>query len=336
MLLCGNLDAQPLPLHDWTPLSEDGSTLAAKDTVFLEKPCVKLDGHIVTAIWNKALNLKNFRIEFDMASGVMAGLGFRVRDEQNYQFLYFRPAYGGTGEAIQYIPIYNGALSWVFYGDYQASAEIHKMQWFHAAIEVVGDQLKVFTNGSKNPDLSVKMLRAGADRGSIMLRTLFREAYFANFAFRALPETLTDWSISEQLPAEGDYGASSVKNVAHWKSVDESGDAYVNLCRYFALPEGVVIARHVLRADSTSGKTLLFDFTGTMRIFLNGKELFHYDKQSLDLVKAGTYKIRLQLQKGDNDLVFITKGDGFIFGKGYNSVGRLQHQNWGFTAAVGD
>src|ERR1700722_6471356 len=124
MFLCGNLDAQPLPLHDWTPLSEDGSTLAAKDTVFLEKAWVKLDGHTVTAIWNKALNLKNFRIEFDMASGVMAGLGFRARDEQNYQFLYFRPGYGGTGEAVQYIPIYNGALSWVFYSDFQASADI--------------------------------------------------------------------------------------------------------------------------------------------------------------------------------------------------------------------
>jgi hypothetical protein len=336
MFLCGNLAAQPLPLHDWTSLSEDSSTVAAKDTIFLEKPCVKLDGHSVAAIWNKSLHLTNFRIEFDMASGVMAGLGFHVQDEQNYQFLYFRPGYGGTGEAIQYIPIYNGALSWVFYSEYQASADIHKMQWFHAAIEVVGDQLKVFTNGSKNPDLSLKMLRAGADRGSVMLRTLFREAYFANFTYRALPEAITDWSISEQLPAEGDYVASSVKRVAHWKSVDEAGDAYVNLCRYFARPEGVVIARHVLHADSMSDKTLLFDFTGTMRVFVNGKELFHYDKQSLDLVKAGTYKIRLPLQKGDNELVFITKGDGFIFGKGYNSMGRRQHQNWGFTAAVGD
>jgi hypothetical protein len=266
----------------------------------------------------------------------MAGLGFRVRDEQNYQFLYFRPGYGGTGEAVQYIPIYNGALSWVFYSDFQASADIHKLQWFHAAVEVVGDQLKVFTNGGKNPDLSVRLLRAGADRGSIMLRTLFKEAYFANFMYRALPETITDWDMSEQLPAEGDDRGSPVAKVKHWTAIHEPGDVYVNLCRYFERPEGVVVARHVLHADSAATRTLLFDFTGTMRVFLNDRELFHYDKQSLDLVKSCTYKIALPLQKGDNVLVFVTKGDGYIFGKGYNSMGRLQHQNWGFTAAVGD
>jgi hypothetical protein len=330
------LHAQPLPLHDWAPISEDGSTVPAKDTVFLDKPCVKLDGHSVAAIWNKTVNLKNFRIEFDMASGVMAGLGFRVRDEQNYQFLYFRPGYGGTIEAVQYIPIYNGALSWVFYGEYQAAADIHASQWFHAAIEVVGDKLTVFTNRSSHPDLSIRMLRAGAERGSIMLRTLFREAYFADIVYRALPETITDWDISEQLPADADYGESPVKKVKHWTGVNESGDAYVNLCRYFRQPEGTVIARHVLHADSAQARTLFFDFTGTMRVLLNGKELFHYDKFSLDRVEANTYKIRLPLQKGDNELVFITRGDDFIFGKGYNSLGRLQHQNWGFTAAVGD
>lgn len=330
------LTAQPLRLADWIPLSEDGSTIPAKDTVFLDKPCVKLDGHAVAAIWNKGVNLKNFRIEFDMASGVMAGLGFHVSDTQNYQFLYFRPGYGGTIEAVQYIPIYNGALSWVFYGEYQASADIHSLQWFHVAIEVTGDNLKVFTNGSSHPDMSVRMLRSNTDRGSILLRTLFKEAYFANFIYRALPETITDWDISEQLPADGLYDEDQVKKIKQWKPVNEPGDAYVNLCRYFKVPEGVVIARHTLHADSAGGKMLFLDFTGTMRVLLNGKTVFQYDKFKLDRVEAGTYRIQLRLKKGDNDLVFITKGDGFIFGKGYNSLGRLQHQNWGFITAVAE
>ena len=330
------LTAQPLRLADWIPLSEDGSTIPAKDTVFLDKPCVKLDGHAVAAIWNKGVNLKNFRIEFDMASGVMAGLGFHVSDTQNYQILYIRPGYGGTIEAVQYIPIYNGALSWVFYGEYQASADIHSLQWFHVAIEVTGDNLKVFTNGSSHPDMSVRMLRSNTDRGSILLRTLFKEAYFDNFIYRALPETITDWDISEQLPADGLYDEDQVKKIKQWKPVNEPGDAYVNLCRYFKVPEGVVIARHTLHADSAGGKMLFLDFTGTMRVLLNGKTVFQYDKFKLDRVEAGTYRIQLRLKKGDNDLVFITKGDGFIFGKGYNSLGRLQHQNWGFITAVAE
>jgi hypothetical protein len=102
------------------------------------------------------------------------------------------------------------------------------------------------------------------------------------------------------------------------------------------MPEGVVIARHFIHADSAGNKLLLFDFTGTMHVLLNGKEVFGYDKYKLERVDADTYSIRLALQKGNNELVFITRGDGFIFGKGYNSLGRIQHQNWGFIAAMGN
>ncbi len=298
------------------------------------KPCVKLDGKSVAAIWDKNINLKNFRIEFDMAGAVMGGLGFHASDEQNYQFLYFRPGYGGTIEAIQYIPIYNGALSWVFYGAYQASADIHRLQWFHAAIEVRGDNLKVFTNSNTKPDMDIRMQRTEADRGSILLRTMFGDAYFANLSYRKLPENITAWEISEQLPATTSNGYEQVKKVKQWQKIDEPGDDYVNLCRYFKMPEGTVIARHTIHADSTENKYFLFDFTGTLHIWLNGKEVFGYDKYKLERVDAGKYSIMLPLKKGDNEVALITKGDGFIFGKGYNSLGRLQHQNWGFIAAI--
>src|SRR5258706_8764281 len=127
------VSGQGINLADWTVLSEENKKTALTDTVFQGKPCIKLDGKIISAIWNKKASLKNFRLELDIAGGVMPGIGFHASDEQNYQFLYFRPGYGGTIEAVQYIPIYNGALSWVFYGAYQATADIHSLQWFHAA-----------------------------------------------------------------------------------------------------------------------------------------------------------------------------------------------------------
>ena len=82
---------------------------------------------------------------------------------------------------------------------------------------------------------------------------------------------------------------------------------------------------------------LNIDFVGKMQIFLNGKEIFNYDKFKLDRIEEGTNRIRMNLKKGENELVFITEGDGFLFanGKGYNSLGRLQHQNWGFIASIG-
>lgn len=334
--LFSKLPAQEIHLPDWTVLSEDNKEIPATDTVFLGKPCVKLDGHSVAAIWNKKVNLKNFRMEFDVAGAVMPGVGFHVSDEQNYQFLYFRPGYGGTIEAIQYIPVYNGTLSWVFYGEYQAVADIHRLQWFHAAIEVRGDNLKVFTNGNTRPDMNIRMQHLEADRGSVLLRTMFGEAYFTNLSYRELPETITEWEISEQLAANKSYGYEEVKEVKRWKMVNEPGDDYVNLSRYFKMPEGTVIARHFIHADSAGNKRLFFNFTGTLHVLLNGKEIYEYDKDKLERVDADAYCIRLAMQKGNNELVFITQGDGFIFGKGYNSLGRIQHQNWGFIAAIGN
>ncbi len=327
--------AQGLTLADWTVLSDENKQPPLTDTVFMGKPCVKLDGKSIAAIWNKKMNLRNFRIEFDMAAAVMAGLGFRASDEQNYQFLYFRPGYGNTIEAIQYIPIYNGALSWVFYGAYQASADIKGLQWFHAAIEVRGDELKVFTKNGKNADMNIRMQRTEADKGSVLFRTMFGTAYLANLAYFELPDQVTDWEISEQLPATGTtYGYDQVKKVKQWKAVNEPGDAYVNLSRYFKMPEGAVIARHTIHCDNDEAKYLTFDFTGTMKVYLDGKEVYNYEKYKLDRVEADTYRIRLALHKGNNELVFITHGDGFIFGIGFNSLGRIQHQNWGFIAAL--
>src|ERR1700676_5121835 len=104
--------SQGINMSEWKILSEENKAVELTDTVFLDKSCVKLDGKIKSAIWNKTANFRNFRMDLDIAGAVMSGIGFHVTDDQNYQFIYFRPAYGGTEEAVQYIPIYNGALSW--------------------------------------------------------------------------------------------------------------------------------------------------------------------------------------------------------------------------------
>ncbi|HXB45285.1 MAG TPA: hypothetical protein VNV85_14565, partial [Puia sp.] len=59
-------------------------------------------------------------------------------------------------------------------------------------------------------------------------------------------------------------------------------------------------------------------------------------KFKLDRIDEGMNRIKLNLTKGDNELIFLTEGDSYIFGNGtgYNSLGRLQHQNWGFIASI--
>src|SRR4051794_443637 len=149
---------QGISLRDWKVLSDDNKMPELTDTIFLGKSCVKLDGTEKSAIRNQSVNIRNFRMDLDIAGAVMSGIGFHVSNNQNYQFIYFRPGYGGTEEAVQYIPIYNGALSWVLYGKYQSNAAIKKLEWFHATIEVRGNNLRVFTNYSKKPDMDIMML----------------------------------------------------------------------------------------------------------------------------------------------------------------------------------
>ncbi len=327
---------QGINLSDWKVLSEANKPAELTDTSYLDKSCIKLDGNFKSAIWNKTTDIRNFVMDLDIAGAVMSGIGFHVTDEQNYQFIYFRPGYGGTEEAVQYIPIYNGALSWVMYGKYQSNADIKKLEWFHATIVVRGNNLKVFTNHQKKADMDITMLNSSANKGSILLRTMFGASYFANVSIRELPEVITDWEISEQMPANGSYSYSNVKKVNTWKTINEPGDDYVNLCRYFPYPDGILFARHVIHRETDGVSILNFDFVGTLHIFLNGKEIFAYDKFKLDRIEEGTNRIKLNLSKGDNELIFLIKGDSYIFGNGagYNSLGRLQHQNWGFIASL--
>ena len=97
----------------------------------------------------------------------------------------------------------------------------------------------------------------------------------------------------------------------------------------------MIIAKHALKSETEQKMILYFDFIGKLKIFLNGKELFYYEKQKLDRIFAGTERILLHLSKGDNELIFVSEGDAMVFGKGFNAMGRMQHQNWGFMAEVG-
>ncbi len=83
---CG-LYAQKIDLRDWAALSETNQNAPPADTVFDGKPSVKLDGHAVAVIWNKKVNVKNFRLDVDIAGTVMAGLWEYDRGDPVYSDL---------------------------------------------------------------------------------------------------------------------------------------------------------------------------------------------------------------------------------------------------------
>ncbi|WP_428667367.1 family 16 glycoside hydrolase [Runella sp.] len=337
-LLLSNLLRSQTNFKDWQAFSENNTPVTLPELNYKDKACFKLDGKNEVIAFNKTKNLENFRIDLDIAGKVMSGIGFHVKNEQNYQFLYFRPGYGGTQEAIQYVPIYNGGLSWVFYHypEYEAKTDIASLEWFHAAIEVKNKMMRVYVNHKKEADMAISLIETDTESGPILLRSLFGESYFANIKLTELPKPLTDWAISEQLSRDVAYDYSQVKKVKSWTKINAKYDEIVNLGRYFEYPNGTVLAKRTIVSETDKPQILSFDFTGKLQIFLNGKEVFNYAKYLLDRLTTDKHGIVLDLKKGDNELVFISEGDAFFFGKGFNAMGRFQHQNWGFTARLSE
>ncbi len=339
---------------EYTVFSEDNQIVTFQDTIFKGRRALKLDGTTRSLALLDGIDLKDFRIEMDIAGKVMSGLGFHVKNGMNYQFVYFRPGMGGTREAIQYIPIYNGALSWVFYNypKYETLADIQSLEWFHATFEVRGTNLKVFVNNEHEPKMDISLLDNPSSGGKLLLRGLFGPSYFANISYQPLEnpvvleqpvpksDFLTTWEISKQFPRDTinnyfDGILERAKVLDDWKTIEVTGDAYVNFSRYFEHPNGVVVAKTTIDATSETIKNLHFDFVGRIKIVLNGNHLFENSKIKFERVFDGIYTIGLPLKKGKNELVVIAEGDGAFFGKGFRYLGRNQHTNWGFIARVG-
>lgn len=331
--------------------SENNEKAAIKDTLFKGKQAIKLDGTSCSIALLDDINTKNFRVEMDIAGKVMSGLGFHAKDGMNYQFIYFRPQMGNTREAIQYIPVYNGTLSWVFYNYpmYETVADVKSLEWFHAAFEVRGKNLKVFVNDE--PVMNISILDNPVVGGKLLLRSLFGPSYFANIIHQPLTATeieektppktgfLTKWEISKQFPRDTTAGYfKAILNRAEvldkWKTIDAPADTYVNLSRYFEHPQGVLVAKTIIKAENESIKSLHFDFVGRVKIILNGNDLFANKKIRFERVFDSAFSIGLPLKKGKNKLVVIAEGDAAFFGKGFRYLGRNQHQNWGFIARI--
>ncbi|WP_073176427.1 hypothetical protein [Flagellimonas flava] len=338
---------------EYTVYSEDNKQVIVKDTLFKGKQALKLDGKSRSIAFLHGIDTKNFRVEMDIAGQIMSGLGFHAKDGMNYQFIYFRPGLGGTREAIQYIPIYNGALSWVFYNYpiYETLADVKSLEWFHAAFEVRGKNLKVFVNHDPEPKMDISILENPVGGGKLLLRSLFGPSYFANITYQSLTDVdimdeplpksdfLTTWEISEQFPRDTtDHDFHKIldraKELDNWKTINVPEDSYVNLSRYFEHPQGVLVARTNIDSETTSSRNLHFDYVGRIKIILNGIDLFANNNIKFERVFDGTFTTGLRLEKGKNELVIIAEGDGAFFGEGFRYLGRNQHTNWGFIARI--
>ena len=109
------LSQQPLPLNpgNWHVEDKDMQSRPLDISTLYGRECMHLPPGQVA--YYKDSSLMNFRMEMDIAGIAMPGFGFRGRDKQNYEYIYLRVLSDNQEDALQYLPVFNGGLSWQLY-----------------------------------------------------------------------------------------------------------------------------------------------------------------------------------------------------------------------------
>jgi hypothetical protein len=115
----------------------------------------------------------NGTIEADLATpigkGSFVGIAFRIKDENNYETLYFRPGASGTINAVQYMPKTGADFDWWHYEDksYQALAKLPLKSWFHIKAVIYNNTLTVYVDNNNTPVLKYTSLNQALTTGSV-------------------------------------------------------------------------------------------------------------------------------------------------------------------------
>ncbi|TAI47759.1 family 16 glycoside hydrolase [Flagellimonas allohymeniacidonis] len=350
--------AIPLTKENWKIVDNaNNQPLDFFTTTYKEKEALHLGRHEIVTLEGKTY--QNFVLEMDIAGKAMPGIGFHAKDLYDYEFFYTRVFSGGKEDALQYTPVYNAALPWQLYNEpiYETKAMFQPEEWFHLRIEVFDKKMRVFVNDEKSPNMEVELLQEETKDGFIFFKTSFAEAYFANIEVGLLNEPfpikevenpytyLEEWQISEQL--EGNIHSqrqyyrwlNDAEKNHSWKDIQADKNGIVNLAQYYEHPKESIFAKTNLVSSEDKEVTLAFDYTQVLLIVLNDQLLFHgreLDSHNFMRMMDGEEKIKLQLKKGDNKLVFWVRSDDEWQDEVGNPayLGRKQAMNWGFIARL--
>ena len=130
----------------------------------------------------KDRNFKNFQVEF-WTKGLTPGIGFRMQDAKNFEYLYLRAAKGGYKDALQYVPVHGGNLPWQLYNypKYEGKASFPRKQKALLPISFKSDIVK----GGANENL----LNALKNRGLVFSKTSFIDFMEEDLSYIYDPET---------------------------------------------------------------------------------------------------------------------------------------------------
>ena len=167
---------QKLPLGDlakWTFVNRRAETVDYRGRQGLRLDEARGSG----AALFEGVDFVDGTIELDIAAiPRFTGLVFRVRDDDVYEGIYFRPQNSRhpdpavRARTVQYIS--HPGRTWYYLRDrypgrYEAAVDLAPEEWFQVKVTVSGCEARVFVNGSETPCLVVDELLHGYSSGTV-------------------------------------------------------------------------------------------------------------------------------------------------------------------------
>ena len=221
----------------------------------------------------------------------------------------------------------------------------NQLEWIHIKLEVEGNKAKFYVEDMNSPKMVINPLKLDSNSGFLLVRNYMVESYYANVTIEEIDipddsvesddfdtpsEYLSEWVISDKfrrndkkLKAQIDSVKISTKQ---WRSIKSESSGLINMSRYFEETEGTVLMKTNINASNEKEVEILFDHSEHLVISLNSEILYAESLQMSDnggRVIDGDQKIKLNLKKGNNELIFLLTSDAY-------------KENWGLIAKIAE
>lgn len=343
-ILSGALLAMTIPSHPQPVPFDSGrwrwDAVESRVEEHLGRKSLYLKGGIATVA---DVGFTDGTIEFDVAftgeRGFMGGV-WRVEDAKNYEEFYLRPHQSGNPDATQYTPVFNGVSGWqLYHGERYTVPLVHRFnEWTRVKILFAGPRAEIYVGGMEEPVLVVDRLKRSVQPGSVGVSAgNFAPAHFSNFSFtvrdappverrsvspEASPEgVISSWWVSDVFPESTLAGKRSLSRddveERSWSRLETEPSGLGNLARVHGIDrrKNTVFARKVMVSQREQVKQLDFGFSDRIKVYLNGRLLFHGD----DTYRSRDYRflgsigyfdtLYLPLARGENELLMAVSED---------------------------
>jgi hypothetical protein len=277
-------------------------------------------------------------IEFDIAFPEQRGFVgclFRLSDERNFEYFYFRPHQSGNPDATQYTPVFNGSAAWqLYFGEGFAEPVTYVFdEWMPVRLVVSGGRAEIYVRDMEKPAMHMHDLKRETKAGKVGViagGAQFTPARFANFRVTPMtnvtlksppreigkmaPNTVAAWQISDA------FNAKKLENVLRlsnnekqnlgWDKLEVEPSGLANIARLRAPSDSTnaVFAKLDIESDKEQIKKLDLAFSDIVKVYFNDTILFSAEDvfQSRDYRFLGSIgyfdHVYLPLKKGDNEV----------------------------------